>query len=305
MYGGSGNVTITNRVSGENGGETYYTGLHVVIDRSNGNDYIESYGYNNSIDRSKGNDYILNANHYSTVNGGVGNDTIEYKSGKVTINGGKGNDSVSNAGRYTTITASKGNVKINNSGGSVTINGANANVSISNYGKISTLTGREGHDTILLGTALARSRPARYEIGGDIVLIYYSSGKGDVTIDGGKGIDILFGGKGDDKLIGGKGNVSLSGYTGNDSLWGGKGDDVFAYRPNEGTDTITDFQSGDMLKILNADGSNGTFTKAAYASNKLTLTISGGGSVIFTNVGKGDNININGTSYTISGKTLK
>ena len=61
-----------------------------------------------------------------------------------------------------------------------------------------------------------------------------------------------------------------------------------------------------MLKILKSNGkTGGTFTKAAFSGDKLTLTISGGGSVIFDGVSKGDVININGKNRTISGKTLK
>ncbi|MBR0287563.1 MAG: hypothetical protein IJQ82_01145, partial [Selenomonadaceae bacterium] len=92
---------------------------------------------------------------------------------------------------------------------------------------------------------------------------------------------------------------------GNDTLIGGAGNDTFIYKPNEGTDHITDYTNGDILKILKTDGTNGTYTKAAFASNKLTLTISGGGSVIFDNVSAGSKININGTTKIISGNTLK
>ena len=67
-----------------------------------------------------------------------------------------------------------------------------------------------------------------------------------------------------------------------------------------------DYSSSDMLKILTSDGSEGgTFTKATFKSSTLTLTISGGGKVIFDGVSSGDTVNINNTTYTISGKTLK
>ena len=61
-----------------------------------------------------------------------------------------------------------------------------------------------------------------------------------------------------------------------------------------------------MLKILKTDGSEGgSFTDSAFASNKLTLTIDGGGLVIFANAASGDKFNINSKTYTISGKTLR
>ena len=60
-----------------------------------------------------------------------------------------------------------------------------------------------------------------------------------------------------------------------------------------------------MLQILNADGSEGTFTNSSFKSGKLTLAIEGGGHVIFQNVTSSDTFNINGTVHTISGSKLK
>ena len=129
---------------------------------------------------------------------------------------------------------------------------------------------------------------------------------GNDTLSGGDGADTLSGGAGNDKLYGGKGNDSLWGGAGNDSLWGGAGKDVFVYKPNEGTDTIFDYASGDMLKILKTNGKEGgSFTKSSFSNNKLTLTISGGGTVVFDGVKSGDAFNINGTTHTLSGKKLK
>lgn len=61
-----------------------------------------------------------------------------------------------------------------------------------------------------------------------------------------------------------------------------------------------------MLTILKKDGSaGGSFTKSAFSDGDLTLTINGGGSVIFNGVAKGDKFSINSKSYTFNGKTLK
>ena len=138
------------------------------------------------------------------------------------------------------------------------------------------------------------------------------SGNAD-TLNGGADNDIIFGGAGNDSLFGDKGNDSLSGDKGNDSLWGGAGNDtliggagndVFIFRPGEGTDTITDYASGDMLKILDSKGKNVGYTKATFKSGKLTLAVDGGGSVVFSGVAKGDQININGTTHTITKNSL-
>ena len=81
---------------------------------------------------------------------------------------------------------------------------------------------------------------------------------------------------------------------------------TFIYKPGEGTDTIFDYSSGDMLKILKSNGkAGGTFKDSSFSSSKLTLTINGGGKVVFNNVSSSDSFNINGTIHTISGKKLK
>ena len=94
----------------------------------------------------------------------------------------------------------------------------------------------------------------------------------DVTANGGKfgATAKIYGG--DDDITNAGLNVSISGGAGNDSLWGGAnsdtlidgaGNDIFVYRPGQGNDHITDFSSGDMLKILKTNGSEGgTFAKA-------------------------------------------
>ena len=135
---------------------------------------------------------------------------------------------------------------------------------------------------------------------------YLHGSKGCDTILGGKGNDLLYGGEDDDVLYGNAGNDTLRGAEGNDSLWGGAGADVFIHKTYYEISNIMDYSyaDGDILQILKEDGTNATYSKAAFADNKLTLTI-GDGSVIFNNVSSGDVININGTTKTIKGKTLK
>ena len=160
----------------------------------------------------------------------------------------------------------------------LTINAGKGNDLVTGSGTGVTLLGGSGNDTL-------------------------NGGSGTQTLSGGTGTDNLYGGAGNDSLNGGTSADTLWGGAGNDTLLGGSGNDTFIYKPNEGTDTIQDYASGDILQILNADGTNGSYT-AAFASNKLTLTISGGGTVIFENVSAGDAININGTKHTISGGGL-
>ena len=60
-----------------------------------------------------------------------------------------------------------------------------------------------------------------------------------------------------------------------------------------------------MLQILNADGSQGSFSNSSFKNGTLSLAIEGGGKVVFKDVSKSDSFNINGTTYKISGSKLK
>ena len=69
---------------------------------------------------------------------------------------------------------------------------------------------------------------------------------GDDTLTGGAGNDDLDGSFGDDRLDGGDGNDRLAGESGDDILIGGRGNDLFRFEFSfEGSDTITDFGTGD------------------------------------------------------------
>ena len=66
-----------------------------------------------------------------------------------------------------------------------------------------------------------------------------------------------------------------------------------------------ELNSGDMLQILKSNSAaGGKFTSSKFSDGTLSLTISGGGSVLFDNVTTSTDFNINGTSYKISGSKL-
>lgn len=102
--------------------------------------------------------------------------------------------------------------------------------------------------------------------------------EGDNLLDGGSGFDVLFAGPGDDTLIGGSdddslrassGDDDLDGGSGEDELFGNAGDDVYVGgagrdifvcnfadfdgsrgNPDQGDDTIEDFESGsDQIRV--------------------------------------------------------
>ena len=60
-----------------------------------------------------------------------------------------------------------------------------------------------------------------------------------------------------------------------------------------------------MLKILKSNGnSGGSFSKSKFSNGTLSLTISGGGSILFDDVAEGDKFNINGKTYTLGASKL-
>lgn len=114
--------------------------------------------------------------------------------------------------------------------------------------------GRAGsHDPQVVSIALAAGRT-----------LYGGNGKD--TLIGGAGNDHIYGGNGVDWIEGRQGNDWLQGDRANDVLFGGAGHESFAFGPNNGTDTILDFDTGDdrlvlldgitlrAVKMIDADG---------------------------------------------------
>ena len=106
------------------------------------------------------------------------------------------------------------------------------------------------------------------------------------------------------KLHAGDSSTILNGGKGNDSLWGGSGSDTFIYAANTGTDKIFSFGEDDMLQILNANGSTGSFTKSTFTNTGLTLNVTGGGKIILDGVTSASTFNINGETYHVDGKSI-
>ena len=299
INGGAGNDSIENdrenvSIIGGNGNDCIIGGR--LINAGSGNDTINYGGENVSVLGGKGNDYIRSMDGAScsniSINGGDGDDYIDNMDDKVTILGGAGNDTVDNWGNADKVTIDGGK-------GDDSLSGGNRSDKIYGGSGKDTLHGKAGNDKLL-------GNKGNDLIYGDNGNDSISGGDGKDTLHGKAGNDKLLGNKGNDLIYGGNGNDSLWGGAGNDSLWGGSGKDNFIYKPGEGTDKIFDYQSGDMLTILNKNGkAGGTFSKATFSGDELTLEITGGGTVIFDGVNAGSKININSKTYTIKGKTLK
>ena len=75
---------------------------------------------------------------------------------------------------------------------------------------------------------------------------------GNDKLYGDDGEDMLNGGAGNDMLMGGDDDDMLDGGAGNDTLTGGDGSDTFKFGARANSDTITDFEDGDMIALGSA-----------------------------------------------------
>ncbi|MDY7003372.1 MAG: spondin domain-containing protein [Cyanobacteriota bacterium] len=124
------------------------------------------------------------------------------------------------------------------------LNGSDTGDHLSGLGGDDTLNGRGGRDWLVGG------RGSDLLIGGD----------DDDILAGRIGFDHLLGGEGDDILNGGQGRDRLNGGAGDDTLTGGASIDRFIFNTNDafttddvGVDTITDFNQGQDLILLDLD----------------------------------------------------
>ena len=302
----------------------------------------EGWTTNNTVDSiylrgTSYDDNFTNSGDYVTISGGKGDDQIDLTSSAAAViryAEGDGNDNVVGFGEDSTLKIS-GDYKISNGKKNVVVKVGDEKITLRGAATLETLnivstkvtltdksksTVKAGDDVEIID-ATARTKAIKIT-GNDLDnTILGSDGKdtllggaGNDSILGGAANDKIYGGAGDDYLLGGAANDKLYGQAGNDTLWGGdgndslwsgEGSDTFIYTADTGKDYIYDWTSDDMLKILNADGSAGSFTNSSFKNSNLTLAIDGGGHVIFKGVSASDTFNINGTTYSISGKKLK
>lgn len=331
IYNGRGTSCTINTGTGND--SVYNRGLECAINTGAGNDSIYNYyAHYCTINTSAGNDSVYNfAGSNCMINTGAGNDLISlhsWSSGNIIIyNSGDDNDKIYGfdendmlsicGGAYSTVKSGK-NVLVTVDDGKITLVGAASlsklNIEGTKFLKVTNKTFSPVTVDATTKIIDASSRTKAIKITGNGLDNTITGGSkndslygraGNDSIVGNAGNDKLYGSNGDDTLVGGKGNDTLWGDVGNDKLYGGSGKDVFIYKPGEGTDTIFDYSSGDMLTILKADGTaGGSFNSSKFSGGDLTLTINGGGKVIFENVSASDKFNINGTIYKISGTKL-
>ena len=312
ISGGTGNDTIYNHVmeaftSLDFTETAVYPGDHSTIDAGAGNDSISNTTGYVSISGGSGNDTILNSTEmylggttrhigsYSTIFGGEGNDVISLNSASennlIQYRAGDGNDKIYGFGLTDTLSISGSDYSTKTKGDNIIVTVGKGKITLEGAAHLSTLN-------IIDSTTLnvTNSTKSLVTVDAEIKIVNAASRTKAVNITGNALAN---------SIVGGKGNDTIWGGAGDDSLWGGDGDDTFIFCVGDGSDTIFDYASGDMLQILKSDGSaSGKFTKSSYSGGTLALTISGGGQVIF-DVSTSTAFNINGTNYHISDSKLK
>ncbi|MBR4152861.1 MAG: hypothetical protein IKT98_07870, partial [Selenomonadaceae bacterium] len=298
----------------------------VTLASSSGNFNAANYSALVTIDGSKtdaisilGNakaNRIVAGSKGSTLNGGVGNDTLVGGKGAdvFAYAKGDGNDLIQNYGSGDKISLGSGAAitDISTKNNDTTVKIGSNSITVKSADDIMFMM--DSVETLYSGGVFVNSDTVKVpaSFNGTIKLADYgvknvdgTLGTKAITVQGGTTDDSIVGGSGADKLYGNAGVDTLWGGKGNDTLYGGDGNDKFIFQAGDGSDTIMDYASGELLNILDKTGkAAGTFTQAAYSNNTLTLTVKDGGTLTLKNVGTSTNFNINNETYHVSGKTL-
>lgn len=197
-----------------------------TLDGGAGNDVLSGGAGNNTLSGGDGKDTITSDDGNDTIDGGTGNDKIASGAGDDTVDGGEGDD---------TIVAGAGNDVINGGTGADKMTGGTGNDTyyVDNASdKVAEKAG-EGTDTVISTVSYSIEKTA-------VENLTLSESASPLNID-------ATGNKEDNILIGNSGDNVLNGKAGADTLTGGAGNDLFVFsnKAKDGSDTVTDFHSGE------------------------------------------------------------
>ncbi|ELR98853.1 choice-of-anchor Q domain-containing protein [Gloeocapsa sp. PCC 73106] len=145
------------------------------------------------------------------------------------------------------------------------LRGSSDNDLILGLGGRDTLSGRGGNDTL-------DGDSGRDSLNGGSGNDSLLGGGGRDRLRGRGGDDTLNGGESDDNLQGGDGDDILIGRGGDDLLLGGSGNNRFDFiNPDEGIDTIEDFDEGNDLIGISVDGFGGELEIGSLSSDQFVI----------------------------------
>ena len=234
---------------------------------TNGDDTFIGGGNEDVFFGLAGNDFLSGRNNRDTLDGGNGNDTLDGGRGSDALLGGNGNDILLGGADDDTLDGGKGGDTLDGGRGNDTLDGGRGS---------DTLFGNDGNDSLFGGA--------------DNDTLFGNDGND--ALDGGRGNDTLTGGSGRDSLLGNDGNDILIGGTNNDTLTGGLGRDTFVLSLGEGIDTITDFDTKDLIGLAGGLG----IGDLAFAGNDIL--VSDTNQVLATLTGI-DTASLNGSQFVV------
>ena len=265
------------------------------FDAMDGNDVVIAGEGNDTVNGGIGNDTVDGGSGDDVLAGNDGDDVLKAGGGKDYLLGGAGNDSLqltpsntwSSSYRAKNDFLTAASVQ-NTDLKYVNLSGKNRFDAVSNGGDgLDSVSLTSTNDALFADDAFSQlNSQATSEVSRLLAIDSIDAGAGDDLVDltttkfslsgltvlGGLGNDTLWGGSGADSINGGEGMDILLGAAGNDTLTGALGTDVFLFAANSGQDTISDFASGDKVKLL---GGTASGASVSYSGSDTVLTWGG------------------------------
>ncbi|MEL6494767.1 MAG: CHRD domain-containing protein, partial [Cyanobacteria bacterium J06623_7] len=275
---------------------------------SNDADVIIGDESDNILEGLDGNDTLIGGAGIDRIDGGEGIDTVDFSSASegviidLDVNSAGANGAPSQDGAILDAPPAAGGQALEevddvenvigsdfndaifgNNEVNVLIGGA-GNDTIHSFGGADILDGGEGTDLALFSAGGAVS--VDLDDNGDAISSLGDTLTGFENINGSNaGNDTISGNSFSNVLNGQGGNDILNGEGGDDTLIGGAGNDIFVFELGSGLDTITDFNSGDILDfsaIFNDAGS--VFGAATEIDSNTIFDLGDGNTVTLENV---------------------
>ncbi len=296
LYGTDGDDTVTGH---------YLAGTNTVIDTGDGNDTI-NIGMKDKNHSDSGYDATFFAGMSGgTIDAGAGDDTINvHEMSGGTILAGTGDDTITIGFNEITGNMTAGTIDAGDGNDTINIEYLHSNQTAANIlggaGDdtifIETMTGGNvqggtGDDTIIVENLTLSSSVTIGGGEGNDTFIYANSGNntivlddsGNVTINGNNngaeisGFENIGGGSGNDTIYGNSSDNIIIGGQGSDIMFGGGGDDTFLFQDGDftvgATDTIKDFDNGDMLDLRAFIDNGMTATTTVDASGNVIVSV--------------------------------
>lgn len=206
------------------------------------------------------------------------NDMVQAGGGNDWIAGGDGNDILHGDAGHDRIIAGNGADRLDGGTGNDTAQGGTGNDRLIGGDGHDMLWGNDGNDTLWGGNGSDRQ----------------FGGLGQDALAGHAGNDWLAGEGGHDTLSGGDGNDTLNGGAGNDALHGGSGTDAFVFAAGGGFDTISGYQQGIDLLVIDADLLDRD--PATFMRDHMTRTSAG----VVIDFGNGDRLALTGPGLSVT-----